>query len=297
MATPMARIETRDPKNVDSGRIAVVAGSGALPMAVVGSLIARGVKPYVVLIEGEAAGRDIPGAECHVVPAEELSLILPRLKKAGVTRMILAGGVARRPKFLQVKWRPSHLSILPKMFRSFSRGDDGLLRALIDHVESYGIRIVGAHEVVPDLLAPEGVLTRARPNAADRRDIDAGSRAAIAIGQLDIGQAAVAIGGRAVALEGIEGTDGLLERTVGLRSHGRLASRKRGVLVKRCKPQQELRADLPAIGPATIDAAHRAGLAGVAVEAGRSFILDFDKAVARADELGLFIVGLPREGA
>jgi hypothetical protein len=160
-------------------------------------------------------------------------------------------------------------------------------------LESRGIKVVGAHEIVPELTAGEGPLTATRPNQSDWRDIQAARTAARAIGALDIGQAAVAIGGRAVALEGIEGTAGLLDRTRELRGHGRLAGKARGVLVKCAKPGQELRADLPSIGPQTIEAAHAAGLAGIAVEAGRSLILEGPATIARANALGLFIVGLP----
>ncbi|TIU20728.1 MAG: DUF1009 domain-containing protein, partial [Mesorhizobium sp.] len=132
-------------------------------------------------------------------------------------------------------------------------------------LEKRGITVVGAHQIVPDLAAAEGTLTAAGPRQSDWRDIEAGRAAAKAIGALDIGQAAVAIGGRAIALEGIEGTKGLLERTRELRGHGRLAGKTRGVLVKCAKPGQELRADLPSIGPQTVEAAHAAGLAGIAV--------------------------------
>ncbi|RVD62782.1 LpxI family protein, partial [Mesorhizobium sp. M4A.F.Ca.ET.029.04.2.1] len=129
-------------------------------------------------------------------------------------------------------------------------------------LEKRGIKVVGAHEIVPELLAGKGPLTQAEPSKADWRDIEAARVAAKAIGALDIGQAAIAIGGRAIALEGIEGTNGLLERTRQLRDHGRLAGKTRGVLVKCAKPGQELRADLPTIGPRTVEAAQEAGLAG-----------------------------------
>ena len=140
-----------------------------------------------------------------------------------------------------------------------AKGDNALLRTLRRAHRETGPKVVGAHEVVPDLLAGEGVITKAKPTAADRKDLAAAFAAAKAIGALDIGQAAVAIGGRVIALEGIEGTDGLLASTVTLRSHGRLSGKKRGVIVKCAKPGQELRADLPAIGPQTVTAAHRRG--------------------------------------
>jgi hypothetical protein len=155
---------------------------------------------------------------------------------------------------------------------------------------------LGAHQVVPELIAAEGCHTKARPQAAERRGIEAARTAAEAIGLLDIGQAAVAVGGRVIALEGIEGTDGLLARVRDLRGHGRLAGRSGGVLVKCAKPGQEARADLPSIGPNTVEAAHAAGLAGIAVEAGHSLVLDGPAMIEKADALGLFVIGLPARG-
>jgi DUF1009 family protein len=291
----MTRTVSQSPQTVGAatGRIGVIAGGGALPPAVVRTLLLNGHDPYVIMMDGEVENPALfTDAECTTMQLEEFGLLVPRLKRAGVQRLVMAGSVKRRPRLRSIKWAFSTLKLIPRVAAGMTRGDDGLLRTVVNIMESNGIAVVGAHEIVPDLLAPEGVMTMAHPTSADRRDIEAASEAAIAIGKLDIGQGAIAIGGRAVALEGIEGTDGLLERTIGLRDHGRLAGKKRGVLAKRCKPQQELRTDLPAIGAETISQAHAAGLAGVCVEAGRSFILDFDQTIARANELGLFVVGL-----
>lgn len=288
----------RQAENGGRDRIAVIAGGGALPRAIVRTLVAKGADPFVVEVAGE--DRDdaaFSGTDHIALSVEQFGHLLPALKKARVGRLVLAGSVSRRPRLSAISWSLSTLKLLPRVAAGLKRGDDGLLRTLVGIFESEGIEVVGAHDIVPDLLAPEGKLTRIGPTAADERDIATASRAAIAIGMIDVGQAAIAIGGRVVALEGIEGTDGLLVRTAGMRGHGRLAGKKRGVLVKRCKPQQEQRTDLPAIGPDTIEGAHVAGLAGVAVEAGRSFILDFDRTIARADALGLFVVGLaPGDG-
>lgn len=275
------------------GRVAVIAGSGRLPANVVDALVRRGHHPLVIGISGEA---DLPQRPDHyllrMMPAERLGTLMPFLKREGITHLVFAGGVSRRPKLGHLRLSFDVIRRLPQLAVALSRGDDGLLRAVIGHAEANGIQVVGAHQIVPDLLTPKGVLTKARPASSDRKDIYAGLAAARAIGVLDIGQAAVAIGGRVIALEGVEGTDGLLKRTVELRHHGRLAGKERGVLVKCAKPGQELRADLPAIGPATIAAAHEAGLAGVALEADHSLILDFEETVARADECGLFVIGL-----
>lgn len=274
------------------GRIAVVAGGGALPVAVVRTLLARGRKPLVAVVSGEAETADFGGADTFPVSVEDVGPFLARLRAEGVRRVVMAGSIARRPRLSRIRWSLPLLLDLPRIAAGLLRGDDGLLRTVIHIIEAQGMRVVAADEVVPDLLTPEGCLTRARPSASDQRDIDAAAIAARAIGRLDIGQAAIAIGGRAIALEGIEGTDGLLARTAGMRGHGRLAGKSGGVLVKCCKPQQDRRADLPAIGPDTVTAARATGLAGIALDSGRSFILDFERTVALADEAGLFIVGL-----
>ena len=104
----------------------------------------------------------------------------------------------------------------------------------------------------------------------------------------------MAVGGRVIALEGAEGTDQMLDRVASLRATGRISARRRGVLVKFCKPQQDERADLPSIGLSTVENAAKAGLAGIAVEVGRSLVLDRPEMVARADALGLFVIGIGR---
>jgi DUF1009 family protein len=221
---------------------------------------------------------------------------LPQIVAAHrITHMVLAGGVARRPRLREIPITLALLRFVPKIVAALARGDDGLLKILVQSIEQHGVRVVGAQDIVPDLLASEGPMTKVKPRKGDQADIDAALSAARAIGALDIGQGAVSIGGRVIALEGIEGTDGLLERVRGLRGHGRLAGKQRGVLVKCAKPGQELRVDLPTIGPATVVAAHAAGLAGIGVEAGKSLVLDFAAMVERADALGLFVVGLPAD--
>lgn len=294
----MTTTRNKQPRDLALGtdaRIAVVAGSGLLPRNVVEGLCGAGYRPLVAAIEGEADFAEAPEQYdlMHVLP-EHLGVLVPRLKRLDVTHLVLAGGVSGRPPFKSLRFSPGILLHLPKLLAAYGRGDDGLLRALMAYIEANGIRVMGAHEVVPELLAPEACLTEAKPTRIDEKNIAAALAAARAIGRLDVGQAAVAIGGRAIALEGIEGTDGLLQRTKELRSHGRLAGKKRGVLVKCAKPGQEERADLPAIGPQTALDAHEAGLAGIAIEAECSFILDAAETVALANQHGLFLLGFAR---
>lgn len=289
----MSLPEDRPASTTSTGRIGIVAGGGRLPLLVAESAAAGGVRPIVVLLQGEVEDPSAYTAfTTENLVLERAAQLLPILKSHDVDRVVLAGAVARRPKLRDIKWDRRMISWLPPVASALWQGDNVLLSALIGILEKHGIKVVGAHEVAPDLLTVEGPMTRAKPAKADLRDIEAARAAAQAIGQLDIGQAAVSIGGRVIALEGIEGTEGLLERVAALRGHGRLAGRKGGVLVKVSKPQQEVRADLPAIGPRTVEFAHRAQLSGIAVEAGRSLVLDGPEVVRLANKLGLFVLGL-----
>jgi DUF1009 family protein len=275
-------------------RVGIIAGGGSLPVEVAAGLVKHGFAPFIIIAAGEVDREaDFAAYDQEKLALEDIGLLFPLLKRRGITHLVLAGEIKRRPRLSQLRPTLALLAIIPSVVKALRRGDDGLLKMLTRALETRGVKVVGAHEVVPELTAGEGTLTAAEPNQSDWRDIEAAREAARAIGVLDIGQAAIAIGGRVVALEGIEGTAGLLDRMRDLRDHGRLAGKARGVLVKCAKPGQELRADLPTIGPQTVEAAHAAGLVGIAVEAGRSLILEGPETLARANALGLFIVGLP----
>lgn len=294
MAMTKADVASPHLELAPGSRVGIIAGGGSLPVEVAESLVRQGNSPFIVLVDGEVDREaDFAAYEQATLALEDIGLLLPLLKRRGISHLVLAGEIRRRPQLARIRPTFGLLAIIPSVIVALARGDDGLLKVLTRGLEKRGITVVGAHQIVPDLAAAEGTLTAAGPRQSDWRDIEAGRAAAKAIGALDIGQAAVAIGGRAIALEGIEGTKGLLERTRELRGHGRLAGKTRGVLVKCAKPGQELRADLPSIGPQTVEAAHAAGLAGIAVEAGRSLILEGPTTLSRANALGLFIIGLP----
>jgi len=281
----------------EAGRTAVIAGGGLLPVEIARGLAARGETPFVIMAKGEVEDPSALKAYPHIeLELEQVGRLRSLLKEHGISRVVLAGTIARRPKIGALRPILPLIPLIPRFITALASGDDRLLRTVIGYLEGAGIKVVGAHDIVPDLLVREGIHTVKKPSKEDMKNIEAALAAATAIGQLDIGQAAVAIGGRAIALEGIEGTDGLLERVAQLRGHGRLAGRSGGVLVKCAKPGQDLRADLPGIGVNTVEAAHKAGLNGVAVEADRALGLGFGELIARADALGLFVVGLPRAG-
>lgn len=273
--------------------VALIAGGGSLPAEIAGRLAEAGQSCVVFAIEGEAGEDDrFESHPSEPIALEDIGDLVARLKRRSATHVLMAGTVRRRPRIRDVHWSSGLFKALVDMAKALAHGDDRLLRALINHIEKQGIKVIAAQDVLPGLLATEGAVAGRKPGKRDMADIEAARAAVKAIGALDIGQAAIAIGGRVIALEGIEGTEGLLERTVELRHHGRLAGAKGGVLVKCAKPGQDLRADLPSIGPATVDAAAAARLAGIAVEAGRSLILELEQTRRRAAEKGIFIFGL-----
>lgn len=293
----MARTEAAGPLRLgDRDRVAIVAGGGRLPGELAEVLSAAGHRPLLILARGEADPR-LRSYQHEELALEEYGSLAGVLRRAGATHVVLAGTIERRPSLRAMRWNVGLIRILARVVAALARGDDGLLTAVVRHLEWEGFRVLGAHDILPDLLAGEGPVSRATPDAAAERDIAAAMAAARAIGALDIGQAAVAVAGRVIALEGIEGTDGLLERVRALRGNGRIAASSGGVLAKCAKPGQELRADLPTVGPGTVEAAHAAGLSGIAVEAGRSIVLQQALVAERADRLGLFVVGIRGEGA
>jgi len=201
----------------------------------------------------------------------------------------LAGGVTKRPNLRDLRFDWPTLRILPRLVFALGRGDDALLRAFIGALEAYRFRVCGAHQIVPQLLALKSAIsTKCRPSMKARQNIELAARAARMLGELDVGQGAVAVHGRIVALEGAEGTDDMLGRVQQLRGAGRIPPQG-GVLVKVMKPEQESRADLPTIGPMTIKTAHNALLDGVAIEGERSFILEPAETIKLADQYGMFI--------
>ncbi|MEN3397209.1 LpxI family protein [Brucella melitensis] len=293
-ATKIEPVGTRSPAR-DAGRVAVVGGNGLLPIKVAETLQNAGQAPFLVPLRGEA-DPVLYNYEHQEISVVEFAKLVRSMKTAGVSRVVLAGGVRNRPHVRDLKFDWPTLRAVPYVLGALGKGDDALLRAFIGLLESFGFKVVGAHEVVPDLLSPPpACLTRITPDARERRNIALAMDAALKLGDLDVGQGAIAAGGRVVALEGAEGTDLMIERVRELRTAGRI-SRRGGVLVKMAKPRQDERADLPAIGLSTVENAERAGLAGIAIAAGRTFILGFGETLAAANKKGLFIETISRDG-
>jgi DUF1009 family protein len=184
--------------------------------------------------------------------------------------------------------------LLPRIAAAFRGGDDHLLSNVGRLVEQQGLRLLGAHEVAPEILVPQGALGRVQPSERDRADIALGFDYLRAAGPFDVGQAAVVTDKRVLAVEAAEGTDQMLTRVAQLRECGRIGTPKgAGVLVKAPKPNQDRRFDLPSIGPQTVEGVVRAGLAGIAVASGETVIAEPERLVAAADRADIFVVGTP----
>ena len=271
--------------------LTIIAGSGPLPLHVARTAARAGRPVQIIGIIGEA---DPEIAEFpHVwLKWGEIGRFESVLAAHGTKDIVLIGAIRVRPDFSNIKVDFGAIRILPEVMKLLANGDSDLLSGVVGILARRGYRVVGAHEVATDLVAGEGPLGAKPVPRASRRDVDRALAAARAIGIIDAGQAAVAANGRVVALEAAEGTDGMLERVAALREAGRLRwSGRAGVLAKCAKPQQDLRVDMPTIGPRTVAAAARAGLAGIAVEAGRVMIVDRAEVVRLADAEGLFVSG------
>jgi len=273
-------------------KLGLIAGGGDLPVTLATHCRQVGRPVFVIRLAG-FAGPEL--ADCDGVDAglAELGKGIRALRRAGCQAVCFAGKVDR-PDLSRLKPDLRGLRALPGAVAAARRGDDGLLTFLLKEFESEGFAIEGAHQVMATLTIPAGPLGRHAPTVSQSPDIARALDAARAIGRLDAGQAAVACDGLILALEAQEGTDSMLERVASLPRALRGASDdSRGVLAKACKPGQELRVDLPTIGPRTLHLAAGAGLCGVVGEAGRLLILEREETVRLADELGLFVFGAP----
>ena len=273
----------------------LVAGAGRLPELVAGSLERAGRPFRVLALRGFTGGALRARADARI-DLLDVAGALEILRAWGPAAVIPAGGVAR-PSPAAILNAAAALRNREALRRIANGGDDRLLRAALTLLEEHGHRVVGVHEVAPDLLSPEGRLGRHEPDEAALASLATGRALLAALSPFDVGQAAVVSADRTVAVEGPEGTDRMLARarTIGRRPLGFGRPPAGTVLVKFSKEGQDLRVDLPAIGPRTVRAAAAAGCAGLGIEAGRTLIIDRAETAAEADRLGLFLVGLGTE--
>jgi DUF1009 family protein len=276
-------------------KLGLVAGGGALPISLARHCQSADRAFFVVRLKGfaEPELNQFEGEEAGV---GQLGKVFRLLKAEGCQAVCFAGRVAR-PDFASLSLDLRGIAALPALIGAAGKGDDALLRVLLAEFEKEGFQIEGAHEVMGELTLPLGPIGAHAPSPGDLADIARAMIVARAVGALDVGQGAVVCGGLVLAVEAQEGTDAMLERVAGLPIAVRgTPERPRGVLAKAPKPIQETRVDLPTIGAHTLRQCSRAGLAGIAGEAGKVLVLDREAVVELADQLGLFVVGVDAEG-
>lgn len=267
-------------------RLGVIAGGGDLPRRLVAAAREQGRDVYVLALE-RFAETDITQDVDHAwVRIGAVGEAMRLLRAAGVREVVMAGKV-RRPSFFEARPDAKGALILARAGARALKGDDGLLKAIVDLFEEEGFKVIGPDTVLAGLLAPAGPLGAVKPDETAQADIDRGFEVAKALGALDIGQAVVVQQRTVLGVEAIEGTDALIARVGPLRREG-----PGGVLVKAAKPKQERRVDLPTIGIATVEACAAAGLRGIAIESGAALIVDRAAVAATADRLGLFVIGV-----
>jgi hypothetical protein len=276
--------------------LAIICGGGAFPLAVAEGARRAGREVVLFPVRGfaDAAFEAWP----HVwISLGRFGFLKSELRRRGCRDVVFIGNVLRpRIRDLRLDW--ATVQLLPRALALLRGGDDYLLTGLGRLMEESGFRLVGAHEVAPEILMPAGQLGAVAPDAAAREDIARGRDALAVMGPLDIGQGLVVMNRHVVAVEAAEGTDLMLARVAELRANGRIKMPARcGVLVKRPKAGQDLRIDLPSFGARTVEGAVRAGLAGIALEAGGVIVADSAALIRLADQAGLFILGFEREGA
>ncbi|MBS1303641.1 UDP-2,3-diacylglucosamine diphosphatase LpxI [Loktanella sp. SALINAS62] len=251
--------------------LALIAGGGELPSALIDALDTR---PLICALDG--ADPQVPVDLRFRL--EAVGSFLTQLRRLGVTRICMAGGVTR-PRLEWRRFDVVTIRLLPTILRALAKGDDGALRAFIAVLERRGFTVVAAHDIVPDLLPPEGVVTTIQPSDVHRMDALVGDACLHDMGQRDSGQACIVRQGVVVDQEDRAGTDAMITRHTG----------SGGILFKGPKPGQDRRADLPVIGPGTARHIIAAGLDGIVIDAGGVMVLNRAEVVRTLNDAGRFL--------
>jgi len=265
------------------GKIGLIAGNGMFPILFARAAKQKGLEVIAIAHEGET----LPElAQCvdsiSWIKVGQLGKLISIFKEQGVRDVLMAGGIKKTRLFGNTLPDLRGMALLARMIH---KKDDSLLRAVAEDLESEGIMVRESTMYLDNLLAPLGTLTKKKPSKDELRDIEFGWQMAKAIGKLDIGQTVVVKDQAVLAVEAIEGTDEAIRRGGSLCGKG-------AVVVKVCKPNQDLRFDLPAIGRGTIQTMMEVKAVCLAVEAGKTIIFEQDEVVREAERAGIAIIAL-----
>lgn len=275
----------------EAGPVAILCGGGSFPYTVADAVIAQGRRAVLFALKGFADPEAVQRYPHYWAHIGQFGRFVKLANREGCRDVVFIGTLVR-PAVRELRLDWTTLKLMPRIARQFYGGDDHLLSGVARIFEDHGFRLLGAHEIAPQILMPEGTLGRCRASEANRADMTRGFAVLRATGAFDIGQAVVVAGNNVLALEAAEGTDLMLARVRDLRAQGRIrVPAGTGVLVKAPKPNQDRRFDLPSIGPRTVEGVRDAGLAGIAVVAGETIVAEPQAIVEIADRTGLFVEG------
>jgi DUF1009 family protein len=279
-------------------KIAILAGGGHLPAEVAHAAYAQGHKVLLIAIADEA---DLGLLDATIandrVEWGQVGRLMQMLADFQTDKLVIIGSISRRPNYRSLRLDWGAVQLLPRILTTVMAGGDAtVLDRVAGLFSERGFELAGAHEVAPSLLATSNHMAGPKPKPDLRTDGKLAAHGAWTAGHLDMGQGAIAVGGRIVAMEGAEGTDGLLKRAGDMRAGKRFSAEGRvGVLAKCTRPGQDLRLDLPTIGPRTIEHAAEAGLAGIVLESGRVLISQREETFALCKSHKVSLIGEPRE--
>lgn len=281
----------QDGMHHDKMRLGLLAGGADLPKYVAIAARETGIPITIAVLQPFADLADYKNATAlHI---GQLGKAFKIFKAAKCTHICMAG-IVERPDFSQIKPDMKAITKLPSIMRAAGRGDNALLVHMMGLFEDEGFEIISPQQICSNLVLTEGVVGAISFQSQHRDDALKACEVAREIGRLDIGQAAIVAKGVTLAVEAQEGTDAMLTRILDLPKALRgNADARSGILAKLIKPSQDIRVDLPVIGPETVKGAAAAGLAGIVAEAGQAFILNREEVIALADQAGIFIAGLP----
>ena len=277
------------------GALAVICGGGSLPFAVADAAGRRGRRVVLFALRGWADPQRVAAYRHHWIRLGQVGRFRRLAREEGCRDVVAIGSVIR-PALWQLRPDLGTIRLLPRVARMFHGGDAHLLAGVASLLEEHGFRLVAAQEFAPDILMPEGTIGMRQPSEGARRDIAHGLALLRATGPFDVGQAVVVADHNILAVEAAEGTDQMLARVAELRRSGRVGVGG-GVLVKAPKLGQDRRIDLPTIGPQTIEGAAGAGLEGLALMAGSSFVAEPERIATLADRARLFVFGVRDEAS
>ncbi|MBM9604072.1 UDP-2,3-diacylglucosamine diphosphatase LpxI [Desulfopila inferna] len=269
-----------------TGKIGMIAGNGQFPLLFAKAAHLKGLQVCAIGYQGETdplLAEHVPVLEwCYL---GQIKRIIKFFKKHDISHAVMIGGVAKARLLTHFRPDTKAIALLARMRHTH---DDAILRAFADLLEKEGIRIESSTFLLPELVAPPGIWTSRKPSRSEREDMRIGWKIAKEIGRLDIGQCVVVAGGSVVAVEAIEGTDATITR-------GGSLGKGQAVVVKVCKPTQDTRFDIPAIGLGTIKTMQQVDVKALAVEAGKAVVFDRETMVEHANRYGMTIAGFNEE--